>query len=289
MKFEFIQVHSKVHSINILCKVCGVSRSGYYKHLASKAKRLEKEAKKIIIVNKIKKIHIDSRRAYGSPRIAAALNANGHIASKRLVAKLMKQNSIHAISHKKFRAKASPSKDSIEQNLIKDVVVTAPNQVWVTDITYIWTKKRWMYLSSIMDLYSRKIISHIINDRMDSKLVEDTLNLALSRRNWTKGLILHSDKGSQYRSKAFKNILKNHNIKQSMCGKGNCYDNAAMESFHSSLKKEQIYPNSILDQKETQVQIFDYIEGFYNKNRLHSSLNYVSPEVFERNYFENIS
>ncbi|MGL5965572.1 MAG: IS3 family transposase [Fusobacteriaceae bacterium] len=140
------------------------------------------------------KVHIDSKRAYGSPRIATALNANGHIASKRLVAKLMKQNSIHAISHKKFRAKVSPSKDSIEQNLIKDVVVTAPNQVRVTDITYIWTKKRWMYLSSIMVLYSRKIISHIINYRM----VEDTLNLALSRRNWTKGLICI--------------VIKNHNI-----------------------------------------------------------------------------
>ncbi|MGL5051737.1 MAG: IS3 family transposase [Fusobacteriaceae bacterium] len=107
IKFEFIQVHSKVHSINILCKVCGVSRSGYYKYLASKAKRLEKEAQKIVIVNKIKKNHIDSRRTYDSPRIAAVLNANGHVASTRLVAKLMKQNSIHAISHKKFRAKAS--------------------------------------------------------------------------------------------------------------------------------------------------------------------------------------
>lgn len=100
---------------------------------------------------------------------------------------------------------------------------------------------------------------------------------------------MHSDKGSQYRSKAFKALLKQHNIKQSMCGKGNCYDNAAMESFHSSLKKEEIYPNPILDQKETQLKIFDYIEGFYNKSRLHSSLNYVSPEIFEKNYQENIS
>lgn len=251
--------------------------------------RSKKKANIVILVNKIKKIHTDSKKAYGSPRIAAALNSNGHIASQKLVVKLMKLNSIQAISYKKFRAKAKSTSDSVEQNLIKDIKVTAPNQIWVTDITYIWTKKRWMYLSSIMDLYSRKIIAHIIDDRMDSNLVESTLKLAINRRGVTDGLILHSDKGSQYRSKAFKALLKQHNIKQSMCGKGNCYDNAAMESFHSSLKKEEIYPNSILDQKETQLKIFDYIEGFYNKSRLHSSLNYVSPEIFEKNYQENIS
>lgn len=272
-----------------MCKVCGVSRSGYYKHLATQDIRLKKEAEKIILVNKIKKIFLDSRKAYGSPRITAALNSNGHIASQKRVAKLMKQNSIVAISYKKFKAKSKYSNDSIEQNLIKDLKVDAPNQIWVTDITYIWTKKRWMYLSSIMDLYSRKIVAHIIDDRMDSSLVVNTLKLAIARRGLTKGLILHSDKGSQYRSNIFKKLLKDHNIKQSMCGKGNCYDNAAMESFHSSLKKEQIYPNPILDQKETQLQIFDYIEGFYNKNRLHSSLNYISPEVFEQKYLENIS
>mgnify|MGYP000050167025 CR=1 FL=1 len=272
-----------------MCKVCGVSRSGYYKHLATEDIRTNKEAEKVILINKIKKIHIDSRKTYGSPRIAATLNANGHIASQKRVAKLMKENSIQAISYKKFRSKSKASNESIEENLIKNLKVDAPNQIWVTDITYIWTKKRWMYLSSIMDLYSRKIIAHIIDDRMDSSLVVNTLKLAISRRGLAENLILHSDKGSQYRSNIFKQLLKKNNIKQSMCGKGNCYDNAAMESFHSSLKKEQIYPNPILDQKETQLQIFDYIEGFYNKNRLHSSLDYVSPEVFEEKYLENVS
>lgn len=232
----------------------------------------------------IRKIHADSRKAYGSPRIAAVLNTNEKVASQKFVAKLMKENNIYAISHKKFRKKSKPSKDSIEHNLVKEKVVVAPNQVWVSDITYIWTQNRWMYLSSIMDLYSRKIIAHIMDDRMDSKLVEETLKLAVSRRSFTADTIFHSDKGSQYRSKAFKNLLKEFNIQQSMCGKANCYDNAAMESFHSSLKKELIYPGKIDDQKATQLKVFDYIEGFYNKNRIHSSLGYLSPEKFESNY-----
>lgn len=236
------------------------------------------------MISRIRKIHVDSKKAYGSPRVAAVLNAEDKVASEKLVAKLMKENSIRAISHKKFRKKSKPSEESIEQNLIKELEVTAPNQVWVSDITYIWTENRWMYLSSIMDLFSRKIIAHIMNDRMDSSLVEETLKLATSRRSFTSDTIFHSDKGSQYRSKAFKSLLKQYDIKQSMCGKGNCFDNAAMESFHSSLKKELIYPNSVADQKTTQLRIFDYIEGFYNKNRIHSSLGYVSPEIFERNY-----
>lgn len=212
------------------------------------------------------------------------LNSENKLASERLVAKLMRENNIRAISHKKFRKKSKPSEESPEKNLIKEKQITAPNQVWVADITYIWTQHKWMYLSSIMDLFSRKIIAHIMNDRMDSSLVEETFKLAVSRRTFTKETIFHSDKGSQYRSKAFKNLLKEHGLKQSMCGKGNCFDNAAMESFHSSLKKELVYPSSIADKKTTQLRIFDYIEGFYNKNRVHSSLNYVSPENFEKNY-----
>lgn len=196
----------------------------------------------------------------------------------------MREENIRAISHKKFRKKSKPSEESPEKNLIKDIKVVEPNQVWVADITYIWTQHRWMYLSSIMDLFSRKIIAHIMNDKMDSSLVEETFKLAVSRRSFTSETIFHSDKGSQYRSKAFKSLLKEYKVKQSMCGKGNCFDNAAMESFHSSLKKELVYPSSIADQKTTQLRIFDYIEGFYNKNRIHSSLNYVSPENFEKNY-----
>lgn len=232
----------------------------------------------------IRKIYEDSRKAYGSPRIAAVLNADERVASQKFVAKLMKENSIHAISHKKFRKKSKPSEDSIEHNLIKEKLVTAPNQVWFSDITYIWTQNKWMYLSSIMDLYSRKIIAHIMDDRMDSKLVEETLKLAISRRSFTENTIFHSDKDSQYRSKAFKSLLNKLNIKQFMCGKANCYDNAVMESFHSSLKKELIYPGKIDDQKATQLKVFDYIEGFYNKNSIYSSLGYLSPEKFESNY-----
>lgn len=232
----------------------------------------------------IKKIHENSRKSYGSPRIAAVLNADERVASSKFVAKLMRENDIHAISHKKFRKKSKPSKDSIEHNLIKEKEVIAPNEVWVSDITYIWTQNKWMYLSSIMDLYSRKIIAHIMDDRMDSRLVEETLKLAASRRSFTSETIFHSDKGSQYRSNSFKNLLKQYGFKQSMCGKANCYDNAAMESFHSSLKKELIYPSKIEDKKTTQLKVFDYIEGFYNKNRIHSSLGYISPEKFESNY-----
>lgn len=230
---------------------------------------------------KIMKAYEASYKAYGSIRIALAVNQNGKIASQNLIAKIMKENNIFASSFKAFKPKIIKSENPSEPNLIKGMKLTAPNQVWVSDITYIQVEGKWMYLSSIMDLYSRKIIAHIFDDNMRATLVEETLKIAISRRSIKDGLIFHSDKGSQYRSNLIKNLLRSNKIIQSMCGTGNCYDNAAMESFHSSLKKEAIYPNRISDPKTTQLRIFNYIEGFYNRRRYHSGLGYLSPDNFE--------
>ncbi|MGL4392068.1 MAG: IS3 family transposase, partial [Fusobacteriaceae bacterium] len=150
-------------------------------------------------------------------------------------------------------------------------------------ITYIWVGNRWEYLSTIIDLYSRKVLANILGSKMDSKLVEDTFKLAHKRRSPEKGLIFHSDKGSQYRSKNFKKLLKDSGVIQSMCGKGNCYENAAMESFHATLKLEMVYVKKIRDRETMRLELFKFIDGFYNRKRLHSSLGSISPEEFEQN------
>lgn len=226
-----------------------------------------------------------SKETYGYPRIAAVLNKEGTKASASLVYRIMKDLKIRAKVVKKPKKSSEKSKEKASQNLIKDKDITGPNQVIVSDITYIRTKEKWMYLCCIMDLYSRKIIAHTIDDNMESKLVEDALKLASKRSKFTAETIFHSDKGSQFRSKNFRTLLKELKLEQSMCGAGNCYENAAMESFHSSLKKEIIYPYKLRDKKDTQMTVFEYIEGFYNRTRLHSSLGYLSPIEYEEKYY----
>jgi len=225
-----------------------------------------------------------SRDTYGSPRITIELREQGDTCSKNRVARIMKENDIMAKTARKFKVTTNSKHDMpISENLLKqDFSVSTPDRVWVSDITYIRTQEGWLYLSIILDLYSRKIVGWSISDRITKKVVTDALLKAIWNRKPSKGLIVHSDQGSQYASNEFRNIIQRYGFVQSMSGKGNCYDNAVAESFFHTFKTECVYPEVYNSKAEAKSAIFDYIEIFYNRLRRHSTINYMSPVDFEK-------
>jgi putative transposase len=233
---------------------------------------------------KITEIYQKSRRTYGSPRIhQKLLREDYHIGRKR-VERLMQELDICAVAKRKYKATTDSKhgKPVAENHLNRNFTPDKPNQAWVADITYIATREGWLYLATIMDLYSRKIIGWSLRDRLTKELVIAALDMALKQRNLSLDLLLHSDRGSQYASELYQLLLLKHGILCSMSGKGNCWDNAVMESFYRTLKVELIYQNKYETRRKAQRDIFEYIEIFYNRERLHSSLGYCSPEEYER-------
>jgi len=264
-----------------MCQVLKVSRSGYYYWL--KCPISQRKIKDMEIKQKIMKIYHKSRKTYGSPRIHQKLLRDDYHISKKRVERLMGELDIHAVAKRKYKA-TTDSKHSnpvAENHLNRDFAPKKPNQAWVADITYIKTAEGWLYLATIMELYSRRIIGWALRKRLTKELVIAALDMALKQRNISADLLLHSDRGSQYASKLYRLILKKHGILCSMSGKGNCWDNAVMESFYHTLKVELIYQNHYQSRREAQRDIFEYIEIFYNRERLHSSLGYCSPEEYE--------
>ena len=233
---------------------------------------------------KIIVIYHNSRRTYGSPRIHQKLFRDGYHVGKKRVERLMKETGIYAVAKKKYRA-TTDSKHSLPvaaNHLNRKFSVNKLNQFWVADITYIYTQEGWLYLSTIMDLYSRKIVGWSMNHRITQELVIQALNMAIKQRNPSQGLLLHSDRGSQYASYYYQVLLKRNSMLCSMSRKGNCWDNAVMESFYRTLKVELIYQRKYETRIEAQRDIFEYIEIFYNRERLHSFLGYNSPEEYEK-------
>lgn len=265
-----------------MAKVLGVSRSGYYRyHQAEPSHRAQANQ---VLLEKIKKIHQDNRELYGSPRIHAALKQQGVVCGHNRVARLMKKNNIQAKIPKRYKVttKVNPALSAAKNLLDQDFSAQKPNEKWVSDITFISTREGWLYLAVILDLFSRKIVGMSMNSRMTSELVVRAFNQAALHRSYPKEFIYHSDRGSQYSSKEFQSLLKSYKILISMSGSGNCYDNAAMESFFHTLKTECVYLKEVYaTRKEAEHDIFDYVETFYNARRLHSTLNYLSPRVFE--------
>jgi len=264
-----------------MCIVLRVSRSGYYGYLSrplSKRNRSNTE-----LLYQIKKVFEKSKQRYGFRRIKAELNFLGTKCSKERVRRLMKKHNIKAKYRSKFkRTTNSNHKQPVAENLVNmDFDPKEMNRLWAGDITYIWTREGWLYLSVILDLCSRRVISWKADKTMTETLVTETVSKAISSRRPDKGLIHHSDRGSQYASLKLRKLLKENNINQSMSSKGNCYDNAAVESFFATLKKEFIYRNYFVTREEAKQQIFEYIEIFYNRYRRHSKLNYLSPVQFE--------
>jgi len=236
------------------------------------------------LIQKINTIYHNSRRTYGSPRIHQTLLREGYHMSKKRVERLMRETGIHAIAKKKYRA-TTDSKHSLpvaENHLNRNFSVDKLNQFWVADITYIYTQEVWLYLSIIMDLYSRKIVGWSMKNRITQDLVIEALNMAIKQRKPGRDLLLHSDGGSQYTSYSYQVLLKRYGMVCSMSRKGNCWDNAVMESFYRTLKVELIYLKKYEMRIEAKRDIFEYIEIFYNRERLHSSIGYNSPEEYEK-------
>lgn len=252
-----------------------VSRHGYYKFLRSSPSKREEENNLLLV--KIRRIHPKSRETYGSPRIHAALQLEGESCSRKRVAQLMKKSGIQAKMKKRFKVttKVNPKAQAAPNVLNRDFTAMKPNERWVADITHIATAEGWLYVAVVLDLYSRRIVGLSMKERMTTSLVVAALEQALTHRKPQPGLMHHSDKGCQYTSHEFQQLLKAQQITVSMSGTGNCYDNAAMESFFHTLKTEHVYFEHYQTREQAKQSIFEYVEVFYNRQRLHSTLGYL--------------
>jgi len=264
-----------------MSEVLQVSRSGYYNWLRRPKSKLWKE--NVSLIERIRSIHTHSKQRYGSPRITAELREGGFKCGKNRVARLMRKHGITARTKKRFRVTTNSNHNlPVAKNLVEmQFNPERKNSLWTTDITYIWTREGWLYLSVMLDLWSRSVISWNASQSMDESLVIKTLDKAIRERKPDGELILHSDRGSQYASMKLKQMLIENNIQQSMSSKGNCYDNAPTESFFSTLKRELVYRTSYKTREEAKQSLFEYIEVFYNRQRRHSTIGYLSPMQFE--------
>jgi putative transposase len=282
MIYQFMAVHAGEFRVERMCRVLGVGRSGYYAW-RSRPTSLRAEVDEGLLV-KIREEYRISRGTYGSPRIHAALHKQGVPCGRKRVARLMrlhkltgqKRRKCHPVTTQRDR-KAMPAPNLLNQ----DFLASAPNQKWVSDITYIETAEGWLYLASILDLFSRKVVGWAMADHMETSLVEDALKMALLQRQPDAGLLHHSDQGRQYTSIAYQSCLSTSLCQVSMSRVGNCYDNAVMESFFGTLKSE-CATQPFATRAQARTAIFEFIEAWYNRQRLHSSLDYLSPAEFER-------
>lgn len=269
-----------------------VSKSGYYKWEQEKNNENSYQRRRKALLARIFWLFLDSKRRYGSPKITNLLRREGWTVSERLAGKLMSEHSLRSCVSRKFKVTTTDSNHTnpIAPNVLnQNFVTTAPNKVWVTDITYIPCREGRLYLASVLDVFTRKIVGWKLGDRMTTDLVIAALDQAHASQKPAKGLIHHSDRGSQYTSEEYRNKLKQYKMKASMSRKGNCYDNAVIESFHSVLKKEFIYCTKFRTKAQAQQEVFEYIELFYNRKRIHSSLGYLSPDRFEAEYYKSIA
>ena len=285
MKFAFIEKYREEFLVHVMCRVLEVSKSGFYSWQKQSQKSNAKAQQRYKIARTIEDIHRSSRKSYGSPRVFKQLKALGFKISKTSVERIMREENIFAKSKKKFRV-TTDSKHNypIACNLLNRNFsqTTAPNQIWLTDITYLATQEGWLYLAAVMDLHTRKIVGWSIKPRMEKDLVIDALEMAVKRENPKPGLMHHSDRGSQYASHAYQQRLWCYGMTCSMSRKGNCWDNSPMESFFKTLKVEHVYHEIFATKDQARTSIFEWIEVFYNRQRIHSSLGYKSPVEFER-------
>ena len=270
------------YSVKMMSEILKVSRKSYYAWLRRPLSKRKKE--NAYLSERIRTVYNHSKLRYGSPRITAELREEGFSCSRNRVARLMRKQGITARTKRRFRVTTNSNHNlPVAPNLVQmQFNPEKKNSLWTTDITYIRTGEGWLYLSVMLDLWSRTVISWNADRSMDENLVIRTLDKALRNRKPTGELILHSDRGSQYASKKLRQILKENNITQSMSSKGNCYDNAPTESFFSTLKRELVYRTSYKTREEAMQSLFEYIEVFYNRQRRHSTLGYLSPMQFEK-------
>lgn len=282
MIYKFMAEHESEFRVQRMCRVLGVGRSGYYAWCSRSASQRVQEDEVLLV--KIQQKYQISRGTYGSPRIHAALQKQGVKCSQKRVARLMRLHKITGRKRQKRRpvtTQRDPSAIPAPNLLNQEFYASAPDQKWVSDITYIETAEGWLYLASILDLFSRKVVGWAMADHMEASLVEDALKMALQQRQPEAGLLHHSDQGRQYTSVVYQSRLANAHCQVSMSRVGNCYDNAAMESFFGTLKTE-CATQPFATRAQARTAIFEFIEAWYNRQRLHSSLDYLSPMEFER-------
>ncbi len=283
MKFQFMKKHSSAHCIKTMAKVLEVSRSGYYAWLNRPISNRSLENESLLVL--IKDIWERTNKSYGSIRIAREIKKSGFESpGHNRIARIMRRNDIRAIRTKKWKTPKEEKNLTIEIANVLDrkFRVDEPNKVWVSDITYIRTTSGWYYHCAIMDLFNREIIGRSFGNKMDVDFVLEAFSHALENRGNPRGVLFHTDRGSQYCSNIFRKVLALHGFQQSLSRRGNCWDNACIESFFKSLKYEWLYPAGKCSPKEMELLIFEYIEGFYNRTRLHSALGYISPVDYMR-------
>ena len=282
MRYDFVERHRGRWPIRLMCRVLRVSPGGYYdwRGRPQSSRAAGREA----LVVAIKAIHGEVKARYGSPRIHAELVARGEPCCVNTVARLMRQEGIAAKTRRKFRVTTDSNHDRPVAENVRDrqFEPEAANRAWTADITYVATGEGWLYLAAVEDLYSRRIVGWSMGSRIDSRLVVAALEMAIAWRLPDAGLVAHSDRGTQYASEHYQGLLASHGITCRMSRRANCWDNAPMESFLASLKKELTRGESFATREEAKASIFEYIEVFYNRIRRHSSLGYLSPTEYER-------
>ncbi|KAF0107698.1 MAG: integrase catalytic subunit [Chloroflexi bacterium] len=266
MKYQFVAKHHDKYPVGRICALLGISRSGYYAW--KNRKPSQREHKNQALLDHIRRIHKMNRKAYGSPRVYAQLKKDGYTCNQKTVARMMRQDGLKG-QRKYRRVVTTNSKHSfpVAPNLLnRDFYADRPNQKWVGDITYIPTAEGWLYLASVLDLFSRKVVGWEMSSYIDADLVEKALRMAFYRRQPNFGLLHHSDRGSQYASHQIRNILVANRVQVSMSGKGDCYDNAVMESFFGTLKNEWVHHQKYQTRSQARTDIFGYIEAYYRNN-----------------------
>ena len=286
MKYAFIQQHSREFCIPRLCQALGVARSSYYEWLERQSNSRQREQRQALLDTQVAAAFQSKKGCYGAWRLCKLLAKDGRHYNRKTIANSLKRQGLVAKAARKFKA-TTHSRHSlpVSPNLLEqNFTATAPNQKWVGDITYLWTDEGWLYLAVIIDLFSRQVIGWAMDQRMTADLVGDALQMALWKRKHPKGVIIHSDRGSQYCSHAYQQLIQQHQLRGSMSAKGNCYDNACAESFFHSLKVECIHGERFATRDAMKQTVFEYIETDYNRNRLHSTLGYLSPLDFEAQF-----
>ena len=282
MKFAWIARHTHSFELAPMCRVLDVGLSGYHSWCQRDISPRQQRQQHLAV--RVRAVHAEFRKVYGSPRVFKELRSQGVPVCENTVAKIMRQLGLRSKRVRKFVPHTTDSNHAhpvAANSLDRDFKALGPNQKWVTDITYIPTGAGWLYLAAVLDLYSRKVVGWSMQTHLRVELVQDALRMALARRKPGAGLLHHSDRGVQYACGEYRRLLEKHGIECSMSRTGNCYDNAAMESFWSTLKTECVYHETYTTHAEARQSIFEFLEVFYNRVRSHSSIGYLSPEAFE--------
>jgi len=284
MKFAFIHAEKACFPVAALCRLLGVTRQGYYAYAnRPPSERLKRER---ALQQRVQQVHTESRGTYGSPRVLATLKQRGEPASKRRVERALRSLGLRGRAPRRWRSttRANPLHPVVGNVLDRDFTASRPNERWVTDISYIWTDEGWCYLAAILDLFSRTVVGWALDSTLSTSLPLAALDMAVRRRRPNKGLLHHSDRGCQYTSTEYRSVLAELGVTVSMSRKGNCWDNAVAESFFATLKTELIYGHTWTTRVELRAAVFEYIEVFYNRRRLHSAVAYRTPAQVESDF-----